>query len=88
MSDNEERHLATGSETLFGRVVSILEQARQSVARAVNSNMVLAYWLMRQIQSSYYQRILANRGPEGLSAPERDRLPGEPTSAGQVLKSP
>jgi hypothetical protein len=28
------------------RVVSILEQARANVARAVNSNMVIAYWLI------------------------------------------
>jgi len=28
---------------LFGRVVSIVEQARGNVVRAVNSNMVLAY---------------------------------------------
>ncbi len=34
------------SEALFGRVVSILEQARGNVVRAVNSNMVLAYWLI------------------------------------------
>ena len=33
-------------ETLFGRVVSILEQARGNVVRAVNTNMVLAYWLI------------------------------------------
>jgi hypothetical protein len=31
---------------LFGRVVSILEQARGNVVRAVNSQMVLAYWLI------------------------------------------
>ncbi|MDF7798172.1 PDDEXK nuclease domain-containing protein [Pontiellaceae bacterium B1224] len=31
---------------LFDRVVSILEQARGNVVRAVNSNMVLAYWLI------------------------------------------
>jgi hypothetical protein len=28
------------------RVVSILEQARANVARSVNSNMVIAYWLI------------------------------------------
>jgi len=33
-------------EQLFDRVVSILEQARGNVVRAVNSNMVLAYWLI------------------------------------------
>ncbi len=33
-------------DALFGRVVSILEQARSNVVRAVNTNMVLAYWLI------------------------------------------
>jgi hypothetical protein len=31
---------------LFDRVVAILEQARSNVVRAVNTNMVLAYWLI------------------------------------------
>ena len=31
---------------LMDRVVSILEQARANVVRAVNSNMVIAYWLI------------------------------------------
>lgn len=31
---------------LFDRIVSILEQARVNVVRAVNSNMVIAYWLI------------------------------------------
>jgi len=29
---------------LFGRVVTILDQARASVVRSVNNHMVLAYW--------------------------------------------
>lgn len=33
-------------EQLFDRVASILEQARGNVVRAVNSNMVTAYWLI------------------------------------------
>ncbi|MEN9358630.1 MAG: hypothetical protein RL095_165 [Verrucomicrobiota bacterium] len=33
-------------EELFGRVAAILEQARGEVVRAVNSQMVLAYWLI------------------------------------------
>ncbi|HAS84041.1 MAG TPA: DUF1016 domain-containing protein [Verrucomicrobia bacterium] len=33
-------------DALFGRIVSILEQARGNVVRAVNSNMVLANWLI------------------------------------------
>ena len=31
---------------IFDRVVSILEEARQHVARTVNSAMVIAYWLI------------------------------------------
>jgi len=44
--------------------------------------------LERQIQSSYYQRIIANRGKSGLAAAARDRLPGESVPAENVLKSP
>lgn len=44
--------------------------------------------LERQIQSSYYHRILANRGEAGLTSQERERLPGKPMNAGDVLKSP
>ena len=31
---------------LFERVVFILEQAKSAVVKAINSNMVLAYWLI------------------------------------------
>lgn len=34
----------TSAEDLFDRVVTILEEARSGVARAVNSHMVVAYW--------------------------------------------
>jgi predicted nuclease of restriction endonuclease-like (RecB) superfamily len=34
------------TEALFDRVISILEQARNHVVRAVNTQMVLAYWLI------------------------------------------
>lgn len=37
---------SSADKPLFERVVSILEQARQNVVRAVNTNMVLAYWLI------------------------------------------
>ncbi len=53
---------------LMDRVVSILEQARTNVVRAVNSNMVVAYWLIgREIvqelqqgeeRAEYGQRVL------------------------------
>jgi len=34
------------SSTLFDRVVSIIEQARANTVRAINSNMVVSYWLI------------------------------------------
>jgi predicted nuclease of restriction endonuclease-like (RecB) superfamily len=37
---------SVGLGSLMDRVVSILEQARGNVVRAVNSNMVIAYWLI------------------------------------------
>jgi len=44
--------------------------------------------LERQIHSSYYERILENRGEAGLIASDRDRLPGNPRSPETILKSP
>ena len=35
-----------GEISLFDRVVSILEQSKANVARSINSNMTLAYWLI------------------------------------------
>lgn len=46
MSKPKNKVPAVKSDALFDRVVSILEQARGNVVRAVNSNMVLAYWLI------------------------------------------
>ena len=46
MSKPIEEILAPKPDALFGRVVSILEQAQGNVVRAVNTNMVLAYWLI------------------------------------------
>lgn len=44
--------------------------------------------LERQIQTSYYERILKNKGPDGLLPENRKRLPGEPLSPAEILKSP
>jgi predicted nuclease of restriction endonuclease-like (RecB) superfamily len=44
--------------------------------------------LERQIHSSYYQRIIANRGNAGLLPATRERLQGEITPAVHMLKSP
>ena len=47
MSESEHGGgLTAGDDALLGRVVSILEQTRQNVVRSVNSNMVVAYWLI------------------------------------------
>ena len=42
----EGEFIRIGPGSLMDRVISILEQARTNVARAVNSNMVIAYWLI------------------------------------------
>lgn len=44
--------------------------------------------LERQIQSSLYQRILANRGEAGLVSKERERLAGEAITPRDILRSP
>jgi predicted nuclease of restriction endonuclease-like (RecB) superfamily len=44
--------------------------------------------LERQIQSSYFDRIIANRGQAGLVAADRAKMPGEPTPAANILKAP
>ncbi len=46
MTRNREVQIQPVSGDLFDRVVSILEQARANVVRAVNNNMVIAYWLV------------------------------------------
>jgi hypothetical protein len=46
MSKPKGKVPASGPDALFDRIVAILEQARGNVVRAVNTNMVLAYWLI------------------------------------------
>ena len=46
MTTRARSGLREKADALFGRIVSILEQARGNVVRAVNTNMVLAYWLI------------------------------------------
>lgn len=63
--------------SLFDRVISILEQARSGVVRAVNSNMVLAYWLIgreivRELQGGEVRAEYGKQIIEDLS----DRLKG------------
>lgn len=44
--------------------------------------------LERQIQTSYFERILKNKGSKGLLPAERERLEGDKLSAVHILKSP
>jgi len=44
--------------------------------------------LERQIRTSYFERIVSNRGEEGLLPAGRERLPGESLNPVHVLKSP
>ena len=46
MSKGKRQASVAKADVLFDRVVTILEQARGNVVRAVNTNMVLAYWLI------------------------------------------
>ncbi len=46
MTKPKQKISAQQPDALFGRVVSILDQAQGNVVRAVNTNMVLAYWLI------------------------------------------
>jgi hypothetical protein len=44
MGTNRHELTTRNGNSLFDRVVTILEQARTNVIRTVNSEMVLAYW--------------------------------------------
>lgn len=47
MSNHETYEMIKAEgDSLFSRIVSILEQARANVVRSVNTNIVLAYWLI------------------------------------------
>ncbi len=46
MDVNGNKIIEKEGPQLFDRVVSILEQARKNVVRSVNSNMVIAHWLI------------------------------------------
>ena len=44
--DTDRLESKTNDRALFDRIVAILEQARSNIVRAVNSNTVVAYWLI------------------------------------------
>lgn len=66
----ESSLIEVGHGSLMDRVVSILEQARDNVARSVNSNMVIAYWLIGR------EMVVALQGGEER-AEYGERLLGE-----------
>lgn len=73
MSKSNRRTAAKKPDALFDRVVSILEQARGNVVRAVNTNMVLTYWLIgreivQQVQGGAERANYGERVVEDLSA--------------------
>ena len=46
MNNDHDKEIISNSNPLFDRVVSILNEARVNVVRSVNTNMVIAYWLI------------------------------------------
>ncbi|MDL1959149.1 MAG: PDDEXK nuclease domain-containing protein [Deltaproteobacteria bacterium] len=73
MNTNEPTLMRPEGKKLFDRVVSILEQARSNVVRAVNNNMVIAYWLIgrevvQQIQGGDERAEYGKQVIEQLSA--------------------
>ncbi|MCJ7686326.1 MAG: PDDEXK nuclease domain-containing protein [Desulfobacteraceae bacterium] len=68
--DTNRHELKRNDSALFKRVVTILEQARSNVVRSVNSNTVVAYWLIgREIvqelqkgeeRAEYGKRVIEN----------------------------
>ncbi len=75
-SPAEGELIHVGQGNLMDRVVSILEQARANVARTVNSNMVIAYWLIgREIVETLQRgedRAGLWRKPDGRSGKATD----------------
>lgn len=73
MSKSKKKVAAEHPDALFGRIVSILEQAQENVVRAVNTNMVLAYWLIgreivQEVQRGEERAEYGKRVVEELSA--------------------
>ena len=72
-SEQKELAIANTESDLFERVASILEQARANAVRAINSQMVLAYWLIgreivQEIQSGEQRAEYGKQVLEKLSA--------------------
>ncbi len=73
MSKPERKVPVAKTDALLKRIVTILEQARGNVVRAVNTNMVLAYWLIgreivEEVQSGRDRAKYGEKVVEKLSA--------------------
>ncbi|MDP4028674.1 MAG: PDDEXK nuclease domain-containing protein [Gallionella sp.] len=73
MSKSKRNISAEHPDALFGRVVSILEQAQGNVVRAVNTNMVLSYWfigreIVEELQGGEERAEYGKKVVEDLSA--------------------
>ena len=78
MSKRREIEIKSEPDVLFERVVSILEQARGNVVRSVNSNMVVAYWLIgreivQEVQAGAGRAEYGKQVVENLSAQLTER---------------
>jgi predicted nuclease of restriction endonuclease-like (RecB) superfamily len=78
MSKPKRSSADTQMDKLFERVVSILEQARGNVVRAVNTQMVMAYWLIGReivegVQDGEERAIYGKKVVEGLSTQLTER---------------
>jgi len=79
MATTARQASAAGNDALFDRVATILEQARANVVRAVNSNMVLAYWLIgreivQEIQGGGGRAAYGDAVVKGLSVRLKQRF--------------
>lgn len=96
MSKPKNKVPSTKPDALFDRIVSIFDQARGNVVRAVNTNMVLAYWLIgREIvqdlqageaRAAYGEKVIEDLSARLTSGMEKD-FPSSVcrTSGGSIL---
>ena len=73
MSKKKQPDPSGAPDELFGRVISILDQARGNVVRAVNTNMVHAYWwigreIVEELQGGEERAAYGKKVVEDLSA--------------------
>jgi hypothetical protein len=78
MSKPKRSSADTQMDKLFESVVSILEQARGNVVRAVNTQMVMSYWLIGReivegVQGGEERAIYGKKVVEGLSTQLTER---------------